>query len=288
MLKRFIASVLACAVCMGVSVSAQESDANETYKVAVGSFSYTPKKEKKGIGHTLGVIATSLLTGQTTQQQAQYADAVRANIISGLSHVVRFRVVEAGQDMGELHHFYVDGVISDIATTTQVEPNKEKGKPDIVRYKALVDVTVNLKDVVTGEVIDSRMFGVTESDCSWVPTTEKAVENALRHLASNIALHYNGTFPLTGSIIESAAVKNDKQKSVYIDLGASFGLYKGLKFIVYSMKTVAGKEARIEIGRLKVEKVLGDELSECKVSKGDKALKTAMDNGETLIVVSRF
>ena len=53
------------------------------------------------------------------------------------------------------------------------------------------------------------------------------------------------------------------------------------------VKEIAGKEARIEIGRLKVEEVLGEELSLCKVTKGEKDIKTALDNGSTLVVTVR-
>ncbi len=272
------------AVVLAASLPTYSADVNETYKAAVGGFSYTPKIEKRHGGRVLDAIAT----GKMTEQQGQYANAVRASIISGLSNVVRFRVVEAGEDSGELHKFYVDGVISNISTTSKMEPNSEKGKPDLQYFKSLIAVTINLKDVLTGEVVDSRMFSISESDCSWVSSAEKAIDNSLKGLSSKVATHYNVMFPLTGSIIEAGEVKKDKQKQVYIDLGATFGVRKGLQFIVYSVKTIAGKEAKVEIGHLKIEKVLGDELSDCKVTKGDKQLKEALDNSETLIVVSQF
>lgn len=269
-------------------VTTYSADVNEAYKVAVGGFSYTPKETKKSVGNMLGTIATTALTGMTTEHQAQYVDAVRASIISGFSKVVRFRVVEVGEDSGELHSFYVDGVISNISTTSKIEPNSNKNKPDSQYFRSLIGVTVNLKDVLTGEVVDSQTFSVNESDCSWVASAEKAINNSLKRLSDKIALHYNGKFPLRASVIEAGEVKNDKQKSVYIDLGSSSGMYKGLQFVVYSVKTIAGKEARMEIGRVKVETVLGDDLSECKVSKGDKKVKSALDNGETLVLISRF
>lgn len=51
--------------------------------------------------------------------------------------------------------------------------------------------------------------------------------------------------------------------------------------------TIAGKEARTIIGRLKIEEVDGDEISLCKVTKGSDKIKTALDEGQTLMVVSR-
>ena len=38
---------------------------------------------------------------------------------------------------------------------------------------------------------------------------------------------------------------------------------------------------------LKVEEVLGEEVSFCKVTKGEKEVKTALDNGSTLVVIVR-
>ena len=74
---------------------------------------------------------------------------------------------------------------------------------------------------------------------------------------------------------------------MYIDLGADDGAYKGQQFDVLTVKTIAGKEARTLIGRLKIEEVEGDEISLCKVTKGSDKIKAALDEGENLMVVSR-
>ena len=79
-----------------------------------------------------------------------------------------------------------------------------------------------------------------------------------------------------------------KQKTVYIDLGTSLSAYKGQQFDVYSVKEIAGKEARIEIGRLKVEEVLGEELSLCKVTKGEKEIKTYVDKIAASLILQGY
>lgn len=265
-----------------------QAEKNVVRRVYVEGFTYTPKKEKKNVGNVLGSIATTALTGKNTTQQTQYADAVRAAIVSGLSKVRLFNIVEDDFAVGSVEEvFYVDGVISNISTTSKTEPNSEKGKPDNQYYKSLVSVMVNLKDSHTGEVVDSHTFSISGGDGSWVSSAETAIDNSLKQLTAKVASHYNGKFPLSGSIIEAGESKKDKQKSVYIDLGTTIGVYKGQQFSVYTVKTIAGKEAKVEIGRIKIETVLGDELSNCKVTKGDKDLKSALDSGETLVVVSR-
>ena len=94
-------------------------------------------------------------------------------------------------------------------------------------------------------------------------------------------------FPLRASIVEKGEAKKNKQKEVYIDLGAPDGVYKGLQFDVFLVKTIAGKEAKTMIGRLKIEEVEGDEISLCKVIKGADKIKTALDEDQTLLITSR-
>lgn len=261
-------------------------DKNVCYKIGIGYFSYTPKEEKTSVGSVLGNVANVLLTGKSTRQQPQYADAVRASIISGLGNVMRFRVVE-GESGSHGQTLVADGIISNISTTSKVEPSKEKGKTGHEYFRALISVTVNLKDAATGEVVSSRVFSITDGDCSWMASAEKSVDYALNRLTDKIRRHYNYAYPLYASVVEAGDVKKDNQKTVYIDLGSAYGACEGMHFDVFSVKTIAGKEARVEIGRLKIDKVLGEELSLCKVSKGEKQIKTALDNGETLVLTSR-
>ena len=71
---------------------------------------------------------------------------------------------------------------------------------------------------------------------------------------------------------------------VYIDLGAREGSYNGLHMGVYTVKMVAGKEAKKQIGKLKIEDVQGDDISLCKVQSGGRDIKKALDDGETLVI----
>ena len=92
--------------------------------------------------------------------------------------------------------------------------------------------------------------------------------------------------PLKANIIEGSTAKKNKQKEVYIDLGSSEGAFKGLQMGVYQVKTVAGREAKSQIGKLKIEEVEGDDISLCKVQSGGKEIKVAIDAGEQLQVIS--
>lgn len=183
----------------------------------------------------------------------------------------------------------MDGTIANISTVAKTETSKDsKGnKTTNTYYQGIINVTVNLKDAYDGALINSQTFSIYDSDLYWMASGEKAINNALERLTSKVANFYNKMFPLHASIVEKGEVKKDKQKQVYIDLGADDGVYKGQQFDVFLVKTIAGKEAKTLIGRIKIEEVEGDEISLCKVSKGADKIKTALDEDQTLLITSR-
>lgn len=266
-----------------------QTDKNVIYKVAIGEFAYTPKETKSTVGSVLASVADALLTGQTTEQQSQYAEAVRASIVNGFSHVIRFRTIDGGFQENELAGdepaLYVDGTIINISTVTKTETDKKNASTTY--YRSLVSVAVNVKDAHDDTLVDSHSFNISDSNLGWLSSTDKAMSYALEQLTGNIRTFYNHRFPLYASIIEGGSTKKDKQKEVYIDLGEENGVYDGMQFNVYQTKTVAGKEARTEIGRLKIEEVQGDDISLCKVTRGGDRIKAALDEGTTLVVTSR-
>lgn len=267
---------------------------NTIYQVGIGNFSYTPKDETPNAGKVLKNIATSVVKGKSTHQLPDYANDVRANIVKGFGNVTRFETIDGHtfqeERLGNDRLYYVDGTIINISATTDGPSLKTrkilKDSPyePYSKVTASINVTVNLKNVSTGVMEDSRTFNASGSDAA---SEEKAVTQALINLSGIITDYYNEKFPVNASIIERGEVKKEKQKTVYIDLGTSLGAYEGQQFNIYSVKTIAGKEARIEIGRLKIEEVLGEELSLCKVTKGEKEVKTALDSGSTLVVTVR-
>ena len=117
-------------------------------------------------------------------------------------------------------------------------------------------------------------------------TTDKAIRDAIGRLSGRVSSWLNKYRPIQANIIEGAAVKKDKQKEVYIDLGSSEGAFEGLHMGVYEIKTIAGREARSEVGKLRIEAVEGDDISRCKVQSGGKDIKAALDAGKKLRVLS--
>ncbi len=290
-MKKYLLLLAACCLTSAIQQIHAQVEKNVLYKVAIGDFSYTPKedKEEKTVRAIIRGLAKQAVSGKTTTQQPDYANDVQASIVKGFGNVVRFRAIEGDfyqEEIGEDEPaFYVDGNIANISTTTRT--NKAKDKQAEQQYSTLISVTINLKDVHTEEMVDSRMFSIREGDCGWMSSAEQSISSSLSSLAIHIAEYYNNMFPLSASIIERGEIKKKKQKTVYIDLGSKFEAYKGQQFDIFSLKTIAGKEARIEIGRLKIDEVLGEDISLCKVTRGEEEVKEALDGGATLIVITR-
>ena len=91
---------------------------------------------------------------------------------------------------------------------------------------------------------------------------------------------------MEANIIEGSTTKKDKQKEVYIDLGKAEGAFEGLHMYVYQVKKIAGREAKSQIGKLKIEAVEGDDISRCKVQSGGKDIKAAFDRGDAIVAIS--
>ena len=276
-------------LCLPLCTFAQ-SDRNIVFKVAVGDMEYTPKQGKETVGSALGTISKAVLLGTVTTQRDNYASSVRASVLSGFGKVRRFHATEGQFKDGEIkegtHAFYVTGTINNISTTTELfMPTDKSIKPYNV-FKAQIEVVVHLKDVHDGHIVDTHTFYVNNNDLSWVKTEDKAMNEALIILSSKVTKHYNKLYPLSASIVEPGNVKKDKQKDVYIDLGSKDGAVKGMKLTVYSIKTIAGKEAQKELGAVKIVEVMGDDVSMCQVKSGAKEIKKALEDGLKVIVTS--
>ena len=267
-----------------------QSDRNAIFKVAVGEMEYTSKQGKETVGSALGTISKAVLLGTVTTQRDNYASSVRASVLSGFGKVRRFHATEGQFKDGEIkegtHAFYVTGTINNISTTTELfTPTDKSIKPYNV-FKAQIEVVVHLKDVHDDHIVDTHTFYVNNNDLSWVKTEDKAMNEALIILSSKVTKHYNKLYPLSASIVEPGNVKKDKQKDVYIDLGSKDGAVKGMKLTVYSIKTIAGKEAQKELGAVKIVEVMGDDVSMCQVKSGAKEIKKALEDGLKVIVTS--
>ena len=251
-------------------------DANALQNVSVGELNYTVKEQDKTAVETVVGAVLDVLAEQTTTEQPGYADAVRASVVAALGNVRRFVVT----DMREVAptdatNIILDGTVNYISTTRELRTNSDKKK--VPEFYAQINVTLNLKDAQTGTVINGHTFDVNRTSWSWFNSVDTAIKDALEGLRSKVTRFYNSAYPYTAHILERGTEKKDKQKELYIDLGAQHGLREGTHFDVYIIGSIGGKETRKQIGRLRVKDIEGDEVSLCKVTSGGKDIKAALD-----------
>lgn len=288
-MKNFLLTLTAV-LCCAMPISAQEGR-NQAYRITLGNVQYAHHDEKLSAGDAVGKILTGVLTGQTSVQATKYEEDVKAAIIKGLSGAYRFRYNDGLlqiDDVAEEGNLVVDALIINIQAKSSSHSWKDKnGKTQVnTYYTGVTEVMLTLKNAKTGEVMANPTMKGQGSTNSSFSTSDQAVRDAIGKLSNRIIVWLNNYRPLQANIIEGAAAKKDKQKEVYIDLGSSEGAFEGLHMGVYIVKTVAGREAKSQIGKLKIEAVEGDDISRCKVQSGGKDIKAAIDGGEKLLVIS--
>ncbi len=286
-LKRMM--MLAVLLCCAISLTAQEEqvERNQVYNIMLGTIRYTHHNEQLPPIGGAGSILKGVLTGTKSIQAVHHEEAARNAIVRGLSNAYRWRLNERMamyDDAGE-GDLVADGLITNIQVSSESRSYKDKnGKVHITtEYKGLVEATVTMTNARTGEVVATPVFSDQSLSAS---DPERALSDAMNGLARRITSWLNQMMPLQANIIEGNAIKKNKQKKVYIDLGNREGGFSGLHMSVYVVKTVAGRDARQQIGKLKIETVQGDDISLCKVISGGKEIKTAIEAGEQLQVVS--
>lgn len=292
MMKRLM--TLAVVLCCAMTVFAQDTQEgrNRTYNITLGNVQYIHHDEKMSAGDAVGKVLTGVLTGKTEVQATKYEDDVKAAIIKGLSGAYRFRfndgLIRVG-DVAEEGNIIADALITNIQAKSDSRTWKDKdGKTHVdTWYTGQVEAMLTLKDAKTGEVVGNPNVGGWGSSNSNFSTSDQAVRDAINHLAGRITTWLNKYRPLRANIIEGSTAKKDKQKEVYIDLGSSEGAFEGLHMNVYEVRTVAGREAKSQIGKLKIEAVEGEDISRCKVTSGGKDIKAAIDAGTKLRVTSK-
>ena len=281
---------LAAVLCCTLAVWAQ-GDRNRTYRITLDDVKYAHHDEKVSAGEAVGKILTGVLTGQTSVQASKYEEDVKNAIIKGLSGAYRFRYNDEllqVKDVAEEGNLVVNAMITNIQSQSSSRTWKDtKGKTQVsTTYTGVVEAMLTFKDAKTGEIVANPSFKGQGTSSSSYSTSEQAIKDAINRMANRITIWLNKYRPLKANIIEGSTTKKDKQKEVYIDLGSSEGAFKGMHMGVYRVKTVAGREAKSQIGKLKIEEVEGDDISLCKVQSGGKDIKTAIDAGDQLQVIT--
>ena len=289
-MNKFLLTLLIAAFAVPVSLLAQDNGLNPRYSVTVGELYYrAPEKKKPSVGTVLTTIADAAAGVVTDINNEAYVPMVRAEILSSINSVRRLIVVE---DANVATDYVIYGEVTNITVNRKTETTKYKDKKGKERYNteisysANVSASLSLKEVATGVVIATNVFR-GEAFYSIFSSVDESIRYSIKRMCSDIARHYNAVFPIEAQIVERGKIDKEKQKEVYINVGFAIGVSKNDEFDVMTFGSIGGQETRKIIGRLKVKEVMGGDISLCKVNKGDKEIKAALDAGTNLVIVSR-
>lgn len=289
MMKKFIFTLVAI-ICCAISTSYAQEDRNPIYVIVLENVQYAHSNEKQSTGESVHKIMTALATGKTAEQLPQYEKDVIAGIVQGLSGARRYRFAEEflPEDSVQEGNVAVDALITNIygKSETRTSTDKKGNTSVTTTYDVLVEARLTFKDLKTGRVMNTQSFDSRDNLFTSSSSQDQAFRHAINSMIRSITRWLNKQQPLQANVTEGAKVKKDKQKEVNIDLGSREGAVAGMHFEVYLTKTIEGKETRQKIGKLKIETVEGDNISRCKVQRGAKEIKDALDAGDELKVIS--
>ena len=156
-------------------------------------------------------------------------------------------------------------------------------------YVGNIAYSLTVINLENGTVLGTKSFTYTGLTGNTGSSRNEAIVSTLNRVKQSMDNFVNEYFKLSGTIVEmnEANKKGDHAKSVYISLGSDSGMAKGQLLEVFEVKMIAGKEAEINVGNLKVDEVVAGDLSDCSVTKGGKEIMTAFKAGSELRIKTR-
>lgn len=200
----------------------------------------------------------------------------------------------AGDDMDRIKvmsqegaNFLISGRVASVSIT------ETKADDGTITYVACISGALKVVNPNDGKTILNKSYEFGGSIGGIIPkgiigssTKEDAVTKACNEAKDKVVSFIQEAFPLFGHFLEVNQVKGDKVESFYMDLGEINGLAKKDRFEVCIVREVAKRKSVKVIGECEVEAVEGDDISLCKVKKGHKELKAALDGGQEIVLKS--
>lgn len=257
---------------------------NEVFSLNIAPLTYVEPSKSATVGSVLGTLAEAAAGQSSNNRHPEVVPYIEAVVKTAFADVRRLAPVE-----GE-SQFSLTGDVVNVTTWTKSRTTESKdSKGKVVKtvntdYYASITTSLTLLDTATGQTWTQKFIG--GGGTYYYKFEAAAIEAALNLMQGKIVKYYNNLFPLYAQIVERGSEKKDKMNQVYIDLGSDNGIFKGLHFNVSLVGEAAGRTTEHKIGKIKVEEVQGPDISLCKVEKGKKEIKEALDNGQTLTITS--
>lgn len=149
-------------------------------------------------------------------------------------------------------------------------------------YTGNVIFTLKVVNTSDGTIVGAETFQYSDLHGGSGTTADKAIYATLAKAQKQMAEFASKHFKVQGYIVEMGDVKNGKAKTCYINLGSAYGLEEGQELLVYEIKMIAGIKGQEEVGKLKVDAIVAEGLSKCKISSGADDIMKAYQAGHEL------
>ena len=183
--------------------------------------------------------------------------------------------------LGEMKRLGADYLV----TGHIVQASAEKGGVDY--YVGNVIFSLKVVKTEDGTLVGTETYQYSGATAGTGKTSDAAVNETLEKAQKAMGAFVSKYFKSSGTIVELGEMKNGKIQNCYVSVGTSTGVEEGQVFIIKETKTLLGYEAIEEIGKIKIEKVHGPEISFCKIVNGSDAILAAFQAGHELSIVSK-
>ena len=200
----------------------------------------------------------------------QVADRLKESVMHSLNNSIRVKAYDADA-------VRINGLREDYFITADAYDVEEKYNPDNPLLKYSCDITwqISVTNKHTGQSFKEilQWKGVGKNRAS-------ALNDALNGDMKNFAWNH---FPVRSTILTLNDATSKKAKMVTISVGTSSGLHADMTFDVFVKYD--GRHW-MKLGELKLIATDGPLRSSCKVTKGGKDIKKALEEGQEIMVVS--
>lgn len=252
----------------------------------------------------------------------KYVKAIQTKVVETFQHTNRFNIVDRtsfdkvkqekelqkseefmdGKVVAQTSMEGADAIVAGVVNGVDFGIQRVKLQDGSYSEYYVCNMSLSLKviDVATGQVLGSKvltpkrsfMGSILSQSTGYGPKTkDKAFSITLARMQKPIDKFVAEYFPIVTSIIEITDAKKNYARKVLLNTGETNGTRKNQIFYVYELKElkVNGKKIirKLEIGKLKITKVEGDEVSEAKVSKGGKAIFEKFNAGAKIECYSK-
>lgn len=286
-LKTLVTSVLlVAALAVPFLSNAQEEERKGKPNVFIDYFSRPAEVPFSIVEQLRGCV----MEGIMSSNRVELID-VDSNELLRIEQERREAGVFAGDDMDRIKVMSQEGanflVSGRVASVSISDTKTDDGK---VYYGASISCALKVVNPNDGKTVLTKSYtlgcnGIVPIRTS--STEEEAVTKACNDVKKHIVAFIQEAFPLFGRFLEVNQVKGDKVESFYMDLGELNGIAKKDCFEVCIVREVAKRKSVKVIGECEVEAVEGDDISLCKVKKGHKELKAALDGGQEIVLKSK-